>query len=546
MYRYEELARRTTPAVLAAVAAAHPERPFTVAEDGDLSYGQMARLAARIAAGFRSLGLRPGERAGILLPNGSRWCATLLGAHAAGLVAVPLNTWYRGGELLAVSRRAGLRALVTQEAIFGFESGRQTAAIAAELGTTALLWPPGAAFIEGLGGPPSLPALPDALDALGAAPARDGDDALLLFTSGSTASPKAVRLTQHGLVATAHAIGERQGIDPQDRFWFASPLFFVFGCSNALPNALTHAATLCLQERFDAAAALEYIERHRCTVYYAVAPVTRALAACPDLPGRDISSLRTGTANATPEDLRLAIEVLGVSQVCNAYGMTEGHGHSTITSAGDPADVRTSSQGKVLPTQELRIVAGGAPAGPGVAGEIHIRGLISPGYLDPDQDARSGDGSGGLATGFGADGWFRTGDIGYLDGDGNLHYVGRGHEMMKVKGINIAPAEVEALLVKHDRVDEAFVFGLATPEGDQSVGCVLVSTVPAGRHGELVADVLGWLRGRAAAYKVPTTVRVMTASELPLTPTGKVAKKALQERLSRTDHSPLLYLAIAR
>jgi HIP---CoA ligase len=137
-------------------------------------------------------------------------------------------------------------------------------------------------------------------------------------------------------------------------------------------------------------------------------------------------------------------------------------------------------------------------------------------------------------SGFGADGWFRTGNIGYLDGDGNLHYVRRGHEMMKVKGINTAPAEVETLLVQHDRVDEAFVFGLATPEGDQSVGCVLVSTVSPGEHGELVADVLGWMRGRAAAYKVPTTVRVIAPADLPLTATGKVSKKLLQEQAQRS------------
>ena len=541
MYRYEDLTRRTTPAVLAAVAAAHAERPFILAEDGNLAYGEAAGLAARIAGGFRSLALRPGERVGILLPNGSRWCATLLGAHAAGLTAVPLNTWYRGGELLAVARRAGLRAVITQEEIFGFESGRQAAAIASELGISAFLWPRGSSFVEGLPGSAGRSSLPAALDALIESPARETDDALLLFTSGSTARPKAVRLTQGGLVATAHAIGERQGVRPEDRFWFASPLFFVFGCSNALPNALTHAATLCLQERFEAASALAYIEQYRCTVYYAVAPVTRALAACPDLPRRDISSLRTGTANATPEDLRLAIEVLGVSQVCNAYGMTEGHGHTTITAATDPADVRIGSQGKVLPTQELRIVADGSPAGPGVAGEIHIRGLISPGYLDPvparhpGAASRGPDGSeSALVSGFGADGWFRTGDIGYLDGDGNLHYVGRGHEMMKVKGINIAPAEVETLLVQHDQVDEAFVFGLATPEGDQSVGCVLVSTVSPGERGELVADVLGWMRGRAAAYKIPTAVRVIAPADLPLTATGKVAKKLLQEQAQRS------------
>ncbi len=346
------------------------------------------------------------------------------------------------------------------------------------------------------------------------------DDALLIFTSGSSAEPKAVRLHQRGLVLTAHAIGQRQGIRSDDRFWFASPLFFVFGCANALPNALTHAATLCLQERFEASSALEFIERLRCTVYYAVAPITRALAAHPDLARFDISGLRTGTANATAEDLRLAIEVLGVSQVCNAYGLTEGYGHSTITACDDPVAVRTGSQGRVLPTQELRIVADGAVAAAGESGEIQIRGAITRGYLDAPAVTAAA-----LADG----GWFRTGDIGRLDADGRLHYIGRGHEMMKVKGINISPAEVESLLVQHELVDEAFVFGLATPEGDQSVGCVLVSAVPASARAALIRDVRDWMAGRAAAYKTPTTVAVMSAAELPLTPTGKVSKRLLQE-----------------
>jgi HIP---CoA ligase len=360
---------------------------------------------------------------------------------------------------------------------------------------------------------------PGSLGVLWNAPVGEADDALLVFTSGSSAEPKAVRLTQGGLVRTAHAIGERQGVRPRDRFWFASPLFFVFGCANALPNALVHAATLCLQERFEARSALRFIERQRCTVYYGVAPITRALAACPDLGRFDISALRTGTANATPEDLRLAIEVLGVGQVCNAYGMTEGYGHSTITAWDDPVGVRTGSQGRVLPTQELRIMADGSVAGPDEIGEIQIRGAITPGYLDSPEltDQAFDDG-----------GWFRTGDLGRLDADGRLHYLGRSHEMMKVKGINISPAEVESLLVQHPLVDEAFVFGLATPDGDQSVGCALVSTVPAGAREALIRDVRAWMAGRAAAYKTPTTVRVMTADELPLTDTGKVSKRLLQ------------------
>jgi fatty-acyl-CoA synthase len=529
MYQFERVSHLTTPAVLAAVAASDPGRPFILAEDGELTYGMTARQAARLADQFRALGLRPGDRVGILLPNGIRWCATLLGAHAAGLDAVPLNTWYRGQELLAVARRAQLRAIITQDETFGFKSGQQAAAIGRYLGTRhylgSFLWPRGAA------GPADLPDVPDPpapLDVLRDSPVGEHDDALLLFTSGSSAEPKAVRLTQGGLVRTAHAVGERQGIHEDDRFWFASPLFFVFGCANALPNALTHAATLCLQERFDASSALEFIERHRCSVYYGVAPITRALAACPDLASRDISSLRTGTANATPEDLRLAIEVLGVAQVCNAYGMTEGYGHSAMTSCADSVHVRTGSQGRVLPTQELRIVADGVAVGPGTPGEIQLRGTISPGYLDFPA-ANTGDEPDRVAA-FGDDGWFRTGDIGWLDADGNLHYAGRSHEMMKVKGINISPAEVESLLVQHHLVDEAFVFGLATPEGDQSVGCVLVSAVSNGTHGWLIGEVLDWMKDRAAAYKVPASVWVMTAAELPLTATGKVSKRMLQEQ----------------
>jgi HIP---CoA ligase len=539
VYRFEQVAPLTTPAVLAAVAADCPDRPFVIAEDGELTYGQMAVQAARLAGLFAALGLRPGDRLGLLLPNGIRWCATLLGAHAAGLDVVPLNTWHREDELLAVAERARLRVIITQDEIFGLPTARYAAAVGQRLGPDRYLgsfrWPAGAPEpvglqgtegfdrsegfhgAEGLDGAEGLELRP--LEVLQNAPVGESDDALLIFTSGSSAAPKAVRLTQRGLVQTAHAIGERQGVRPDDRFWFASPLFFVFGCSNALPNALTHAATLCLQERFEARSALGFIEHHRCTVYYAVAPITRALAAHPDLGEFDISALRTGTANATPEDLRLAIEVLSVSQVCNAYGLTEGYGHSTITACDDPVSVRIGTQGRVLPTQELRIVVNGVTAGPGEAGEIQIRGAITPGYLDAAE----------LTAGAFADGgWFRTGDIGRLDADGRLHYLGRSHEMMKVKGINISPAEVESLLVQHDLVDEAFVFGLATPDGDQSVGCVLVSTVPAGARESLIRDVRIWMAGRAAAYKTPTTVAVMTAAELPLTPTGKVSKRLLQ------------------
>jgi fatty-acyl-CoA synthase len=183
-------------------------------------------------------------------------------------------------------------------------------------------------------------------------------------------------------------------------------------------------------------------------------------------------------------------------------------------------------QGRVLPTQELRIVDGdGKPLPAGRPGDIQIRGLITPGYLDtPDLDA------GAFASG----GWFRTSDVGLLDASRRLHYLGRKADIVKVNGINVSPAEVEKLLVAHPGVDDAFAFGLPTADGDQVLACVLVSSTPPHGHGDLVIEVRAWARTQMASYKVPTVLGVRRAEELPLTVTGKVSRRALQAQLHGT------------
>jgi fatty-acyl-CoA synthase len=217
----------------------------------------------------------------------------------------------------------------------------------------------------------------------------------------------------------------------------------------------------------------------------------------------------------------LAIDVLGVHEVCNAYGMTEGYGHST--SHLDPREIRINSQGRVLPTQELRIVGpDGGVLPKGQVGEIQIRKTVTPGYLDaPDLNAAA----------FDEQRWFRTRDIGMLDTDGRLHYVGRGTEMVKVKGISVSPAEVARVLVEPKLVDEAYVFGVSPPEGDQVVGCALVCSAPNGARARLAEDVTAWARGQMASYKVPSLLWVVTSDELPQTTTGKVSKRLLKEKL---------------
>jgi HIP---CoA ligase len=517
---YESLSEATFPALLDALRQHYGQREAVVAPEGRISYDELAARCEAVAALFADAGLRPGDRIGVLLPNGLRWIVTALGAHLAGLVAVPINTWYRSSEYAYVIDTARLRLIVTDEKIFG----RSVLTDLAEAGhgevfdgggrdgyLGALRWAadedlPGEALATAFRTRPQVTVGPD-------------DLALILFTSGSTARPKPVPLRHGPLVRNGREIGQRQRLCAGDRLWIAAPFFFGYGCANALPVALTHAVTLCLQERVDGDAALAFIEQERCTVYYGLAPTTRALLAAPSFGSRDISSLRTGTCGFTAEDKRLVIEELGVSEVCSVYGLTEAYGHSTLTDALDPVEVKLHTQGTVVPTQEIRIVDdAGVECPPSVTGEIELRGCVIDAYLDsPEIDAVSF-----------RDGWFRTGDLGWLDDDRRLHFVGRRKELMKVKGINIAPAEVEEILAAHPAVDQVYVLGVPDPNGDEAMACVVV---PRGRvedENALVRELVAHVRARAASYKVPSRFAVMAGSDLPVTDTGKVSRLALR------------------
>jgi fatty-acyl-CoA synthase len=520
MEHYRLLGQDTVPGVLRALGEHYGNHEAVVADDGRATFATLLGAAERMAAGYAAGGLKPGERVGVLLPNGLRWLTAALGAHLAGLVAVPVNTWYRSSEYAYVIERAHLRVIVTDTKLFGRDVLADLAdagygEIFGESGGSylgALTWPAGAQL------PPALPGGP-AVDV----PVGPGDLAAILFTSGSTAKPKPVPLRHGPLVANPREIGRRQHLRPGDRLWLSAPFFFGYGTANALPVALTHATTLCLQDRLDGEQALAFIERERCTVYYGLGPVTRILLAAPSFGVRDISSLRTGTCGFTAEDKRLVIEELGVSQACSMYGLTEGYGHSAVSDAFDATEVKLSTSGTALPTQRIRIVDdAGRPCPPGVTGEIELSGAVIDGYLDaPELDAGA----------FRPGGWFRSGDLGRLDEQQRLHFAGRLKEMMKIKGINIAPAEVEDILVSHPAVDQAFVMGVRGETGEEVMACVLVPREPGADRDGLIAEVTAHIRAHAASYKVPGRFVVMNGADLPLTDTGKVSKLKLREVL---------------
>jgi fatty-acyl-CoA synthase len=340
----------------------------------------------------------------------------------------------------------------------------------------------------------------------------------LLYTSGSTSTPKGVQLQHYALIENMWHIGERMHVTEDDRLWLAVSLFWGLGCENALLNLLTHGGCVVLQEHFEPGEALRLIEAERCTVFYGTPNMALALAEHPERAGHDLSSLRTGGTIGTPEQIMRLVD-MGAREICNIYGLTETYGNCAVTDAHEPLEVRLASVGLPLPGVSIRIAdpLTGAALPAGEVGEIRVKGYVTTGYYKDPERTRAA---------FDADGWFLTGDLGLLDAEGRLHFRGRLKEMVKTGGINVAPVEVEEVLSAHPAVRMAFVIGLPDPVRDEILAAVVVPRAGAA----VTADELAaHCRAQLALYKVPRRFRFVAESELPLTVTGKLQKNRLAE-----------------
>jgi len=343
------------------------------------------------------------------------------------------------------------------------------------------------------------------------------DVAYLLYTSGSTSTPKGVQLQHYALIENMWHIGERMRVTERDRLWLAVSLFWGLGCENALMNLLTHGGCVVLQEHFEPGEALRLIEEERCTLFYGTPNMVQALAEHPDRPRRDLSSLRSGGTVGTPDQIRRVID-LGAREICNIYGLTETYGNCAVTDAAEELDVRLTSVGRPLPGVDLRIVdEGGRRLAPGEVGEIRVKGYVTVGYYKDAEKNR---------VAFDRDGYFITGDLGMLDADGRLYFRGRIKEMIKTGGINVAPVEVEETLMAHPAVKLACVTGVPDPRRDEVIAALIVCEA-----GQSVAadDLLAHCRRALASYKIPRLVKFVREADLPLTVTGKLQKNRLPE-----------------
>lgn len=338
-------------------------------------------------------------------------------------------------------------------------------------------------------------------------------DALFVFSSGTTGMPKAVRHTHEAFAVAVQHWRDALALTSADRMQIMTPPSHILGLLNIV-MALDTGAWIRLHRRFDIDAMLRHIESDRITIEMAVAPIALALAAHPDLESHDLSSLRYIMWCATPVTQSVAEEVTrrtGAMWV-TAYGASE----LPVIACNDIGGRHLDTVGKPVPGVSVRVVSldDGRVLPTGEPGEIQVRSdSVMAGYLPESATAAAFD-----------DGWYRTGDVGYLDDEGWLRITDRAKEMIKVRGFQVAPAEVEAVLHGHPAVEDCAVFGVPDAANGEAVVAAVTTNGPV-----TSAELTALVGDRLASYKKPS--RVVIVDEIPRLPSGKVLRRVLKERL---------------
>jgi HIP---CoA ligase len=547
---------QTIPAAVDRAAALFGERT-AIAEPGGptLTYAELAGRVGGVAGAFGAHGVGPGDRVAIWSPNTHHWVLGALGAVYAGATIVPVNTRFTGPEALDVIARSGATALLVADhflgtdrlaalyAAAGHESAAKQAAGRERAGSLDLLelvvripvGPSRAASAPGdpapggpaPGGPaPGGPApLPWAeFEQQGQAPARQAaeraaavepdDVSDILFTSGTTGHSKGAMSAHRQALAVAAAWAECGEVTSGDRYLVLNPFFHSFGYKAGILVCLLTGAAIVPQLVYDPAETMRLVQAERITVLPGAPTIYQTIL---DHPGRaqaDLSSLRLAVTGASVVPVALVERMqseLSFDTVLTAYGLTEAV-VATMGRPGDDPKIVATTSGRATAGFEVSITS---PDGSG-AGEILLRGPnVMLGYLDDPAATAEAIDSGG---------WLHTGDVGTLDGNGNLTITDRLKDMYICGGFNVYPAEVEQALARLEGVAETAVIGIPD-ERLGEVGKAFVVTRPGCVL--TAADVIGFCRDRLANFKVPRQVEFRT--ELPRNPSGKPLKRLLRE-----------------
>jgi fatty-acyl-CoA synthase len=496
------------------------DRPLVVFGERRLTYAQVRREAAALAAALADLGTAPGARIAVNLPNWPEWVVATLATAYLGGTLVPVNPGLGFHELKYQLRHAEASVAITADAWDGrdyLELFEKLGPELPDLRYVVAVGPREVWFDErtfqfedlvarGLRLPP--PAAP-----------RDpqAQPLAILYTSGTMGKPKGVRLSHRALVGTAVLGGERLGTGPADVVLVAVPCFTVFGTSIVI-GTLAAGAAAVLADRFVAPDIVALLERERVSVLHGVPTMFQLLVREPGFDRARLPLLRTGIVAGSPVPPDLVTRVRVVCDVQIAYGLTETGPTVAMTCREDSPGQRTETVGRPLPGVEVRIgdVVTGELHGPEAVGELAVRGpnLMSGYHRMPGETRRA----------FTPEGFFLTGDLALLDEDGYVRIVGRRKEMIIRNGYNVYPREVEDILRAHPAVEEVCVVGVPHEILGEMICACIVPIEGAVVRGE---DVLQYGRELLAEYKLPDLVRFFDT--LPMTASGKVKRRELAQ-----------------
>lgn len=489
------------------------------ADGREYTYGQLTTLAGRVAAALAERGIGRDDTVAIAAPNCAEYPAVFHGVLQAGAVASTVNPLYTPKELAYQLRESRARILVTAPG--GLDCAR--AAVREHgVGVAEII-------VLGQADPTAGPVRETEFDRFAATTAdaprvtiSPGDLAVLPYSSGTTGLPKGVMLTHRNLVANVLQMRPLNRLCAGSRALAVLPLFHIYGMNGIMNMSLFKRATVVTMPRFSLEAFLKAIEQHRIDHAYIAPPIAVALAKSPLVDSYDLSSLDLIISAAAPLDIDLARALstrFGVT-VLQGYGLTEAS-PCTHGIPADRPDIDRGSIGVLMPGVQARVVdpATGADVLPGERGEMWCRGPnIMRGYLNhPEATAQTVD----------ADGFLHTGDLVTVDADGVFRVVDRLKELIKYNGYQVAPAELEAVLLTHEGIADAAVIGVPDSDG-QEVPKAFVVPRRDSHPGLGTDEVLSFVAARVAPYKKVRAVEFI--DQIPKSPSGKILRRALRER----------------
>ncbi len=503
-----------------------------------LTYREFQKRVDSLAKGLLRLNLRKGDHVALWAPNRWQWVVNQFALAKIGAVMMSVDIHCQPHQLEYLLQQSDSKALIMAEGLKGseyldllqlllpglkenspedFSSEKfpklKTLVLISDREVKGMLdWRK--ILEEG-------EALPDALLVEAQRSNHHEDVVTLLYTSGTTGSPKGVMSTHFGLIHTTWASAENQRLTEKDRLCLSVPLSHMFGCICITLAAILKGATLVIpSETFDPEKILEAIQKEGCTAIYGSPSAFLSLMEHPKSRATDFRSLRTGImggAQCPIEVMKKVVEEMRVKEIVIGYGLTESSSWITMTCPEDPLELRVSTIGKALPGVEIKIVdpLTGEEVSRGVTGEICARGFNMKGYYKmPVATAHAIDPSG----------WLHTGDLGYLDEKGYLRITGRVKEVINKGGEVIYPSEIEEVLFSHPKISNVQVFGVP----DKLFGEELAAWIKV-KEGEEVneKEIVNFCKEKLPPSHIPRYFKFV--KEFPMTPLGKIQKFKMRE-----------------